>query len=714
MTITQRMLPALALGLALCLPAASRAADADALQWLEDPHGAQALAWARQATDQARTRLGALPSHAAVSRELGSALAQAPTEPDQYLLGERAVRLYRDAAHPYGLLQTAARDARGVAGAWKTVLDVAELRKREGIPFELQVYSFGSSCLAPEYARCLLRLSPGGGDEVEIREFDLATARFVDGGFRVGKSRAFAEWMDADQVLVGHTLGDQPKSLAGWPAAFGLWKRGQALADVKPVFQGQPGDAIVQATTVGTDQVQAVLTRAIDYSTFEVNLVDASGAARTLPLPQAIKPFGVLATSARHVVVQLAKDATIEGRPYRAETVIAYDADPATPEGKRVSAVYVPAADEFVDAGFGGLAATRDEVFLIINQHLRQRVVAARDDDGDGRWTTRKVLDVAAGDTVNLRADERDRRELAISVAGFVTPRSQYLLRDDEPQRLLAQDPVLMDGAGFVTEIGSAISRDGTSVDYFLLKPRHPKSGPQPLLMTGYGAFGISVRPGYFDATVGGPALKLWLERGGSLAIPAMRGGGERGAAWHTAAIREKRQNSYDDFIAVTEHLIRSGFTAPDRIGIFGMSNGGLLTATLGTQRPDLFAAVVSDVPLTDLVRMRHMGMGAAWMNEYGNPDVPEQLAAMLKYSPYQNVRAGTRYPPFLVTISTEDNRVGPGHARKLAHRLSDAGATTYFYEDEEGGHGVSDALRNPELMALRMSFLIDRLMPAN
>lgn len=697
--------------LALVMTVASGQALADDdLQWLESPHDAKALAWARGATAETRQQLGALPSKAAIAKDLTSVLAQAPAEPDQFLLGDRKVRFFRDASHPYGQLQTASRDAKGAATSWKTVLDVAELREREGIPFELQVYTFGSSCLAPEYTRCLLRLSPGGGDEVEIREFDIAKGEFITDGFKVGKSRAFAEWMGPDKLLVAHTLGRAAKTIAGWPATVSLWTRGQPLDTAKPVYSGESSDAILQVSTVGIGAAtQGVVNRAIDYSTFEVVLIDAAGNARLLPLPRSLKPFGVLGASSRHVVAQLASGATIEGRDYKAETVVAYDTDANAKEGHRVSVVYAPAEGEFVDAAFGGLAATRDDVFLLVNRNLGQRVIASR--FANGKWKQRDVLRAAAGETITLRGDERDRNEFVASIAGFVTPRSQYLVRGDGNRSLLAQDPVLMDGSGFVTEIGSTVSKDGTSVDYFLLKPRKSVAGPQPLLMTGYGAFGISVRPGYFDPSVGGPALKLWLERGGSVAIPAIRGGGERGSAWHMAAIREKRQNSYDDFIAVTEHLVKTGFTSPDRIGIFGMSNGGLLTATLGTQRPDLFGAVVSDVPLTDLIRMRHMGMGAAWMNEYGNPDDPAQAAAMLAYSPYQNVRKGTKYPPFLVTISTEDNRVGPGHARKLAHRLQDAGAPTYFYEDEEGGHGVSDAFRNPELMALRMSFLVDNLM---
>lgn len=703
-------LPCTLLAAVLVAGASGAVQATDDLQWMEDPHGAEALAWARKATQQTRERLGALPSRATLAKELGSVLEQAPAEADQYLLGERVVRFLRDGAHPYGLLQTAPRVKDGQATGWKTVLDVAQLREREGVAFELQTFTLASSCLAPEYVRCLLRLSPAGGDEVEIREFDLARGAFVDGGFKVDKSRAFAEWMGPDTLLVAHTLGDSAKTLAGWPATVSLWSRGQPLTSAKSVFQAPASDAIVQLSTVGTGaQTRGVITRAIDYSTFEAHLVDAGGKLRKLPFPQGLKSFGVQGASSRHVIVQLSQDAVVDGKPYAAETVLAYDAADGVADAQRVSAVFTPAEGEFVDPAFGGLAVSRDEVLLIVNKHLVQRVVGSR--FSANGWTQRDVLQIAPGDTVTLRADQRDRDEFVAAIAGFVTPRSQYLVQADGSKQLLAQDPSMIDGSQFKTEIGSAVSKDGTSIDYFLLRPVAGSSKPSPLLMTGYGAFGISFRPGYFDALVGGPALKLWLERGGAVAIPAARGGGERGSAWHMAAIREKRQTSYDDFIAVIEHLVKTGVTSPDRLGIFGMSNGGLLTATLGTQRPDLFGAVVTDVPLTDLIRMRHMGMGAAWMNEYGNPDDPAQAKAILAYSPYQNVRKGTRYPPFLVTISTEDNRVGPGHARKFAYRLQKAGATTFFYEDEEGGHGVSDALRNPELMALRMSFLIDNLM---
>ena len=207
--------------------------------------------------------------------------------------------------------------------------------------------------------------------------------------------------------------------------------------------------------------------------------------------------------------------------------------------------------------------------------------------------------------------------------------------------------------------------------------------------------------------------MAVWLDRGGALVVPAIRGGGEGGEAWHRAAMREKRMVSYADFLAVAEDLVATKFTKPERLGVFGMSNGGLLSAVVATQRPDLFGAAISDVPLTDMLRFPKMGMGAAWMDEYGNPDDPAMREVLLKYSPFHNVKPGVKYPAFLVTVSTYDNRVGPGHARKLAGRLESVGAEVYYLEEQEGGHGVSDPLKHPDLMAMRLAFLFSKLTAA-
>jgi len=682
-------------------------------QWLEEPHGERALAWARATTAASQQAIGKLPVYPQVKAELATALATGAAEPDITLMGPRALRFLRDATHPHGLLQVAQRDQAGLPGAWKTVLDVARLRQTEGIPFELQAYDFSGACLAPAFSRCLLRLSPGGGDEVEIREFDLDRAAFVDGGFRTPKARAFAEWLGPDQLLVEHTADGAPKTMAGWPASVRLWTRGTSLKQAREVYAAEPSDAIVQLFAVGDGaKRRGVIVRSINYSTFEVFAVAQDGGLQKAVLPRSLKPMAVQAIVGDQVVVQLGTDEVVEGIRYPAETLLAWSTDPGVPEGKKVSRIYTPGEGDYL-GGRSDIASVHGKLAIVVNRQLVPRVLLASPTASG--WQVEEALAGRPGDNISVRGGGSPADDLIIATNGFVTPRRQELFRAGQPLQLLAKDPVLFDESRYVTEIRTATSRDGTTVDYYLLRPKTPAStGPQPVFMTGYGAFGISYRPGYFDYSVGGPAFKLWLDRGGSLAIPAIRGGGERGEAWHQAAIRKDRQRSYDDFIAVAEQLVSTGYTTPKQIGVFGMSNGGLLSATLGTQRPDLFGAVVSDVPLTDLIRMRYMGMGAAWINEYGDPDKPDEAAAMLAYSPMQNVRKGTIYPPFLVTISTEDNRVGPGHARKLASRLADAGAPVYFLEDEEGGHGVSDAFRNPELMALRMTFLINALIPGS
>lgn len=693
-----------------CAPAVAQEIDD---QWLEQPHGAKALEWARAKTAASQQAIRGLPVYAAVKAELASALATGAAEPDITLMGPRALRFLRNAAHPHGLLQVAMRDGQGVPGAWRTVLDVEKLRQEEGAPMELQAYDFTSSCLAPAFSRCLLRLSPGGGDEVELREFDLEQGRFVVDGFRTPKARAFAEWLGPDQIMVEHTAEGAPKTLAGWPASVRLWKRGQPLRDAREVYAAQPSDAIVQLSAVGEGaQRRGVIVRSINYSTFEVFAVGQDGQLQQAALPRTLKPMAVQASVGNQVVVQLGADEVVEGTAYPAETLLAWNTDPAVPAGRKVTRIYTPGGGDYL-GGRSDIASAQGKLAFVVNRRLVPRVLLAT--PGEAGWTVEEALSGRPGDSISVRGGGSSKDDLIVATNGFVTPRRQELLRPGAPPTLLAKDPQWFDENSYVTEIRTATSRDGTTVDYYLLHPKSPaRPGPQPLFMTGYGAFGISYRPGYFDYTVGGPAFKLWLDRGGSLAIPAIRGGGERGEAWHQAAIRKDRQRSYDDFIAVAEQLIAAGYTTPAQIGVFGMSNGGLLSATLGTQRPDLFGAVVSDVPLTDLIRMRHMGMGAAWINEYGDPDKADEAAAMLAYSPMQNVRSQTRYPPFLVTISTEDNRVGPGHARKLASRLYGVGAPVHFPEDEEGGHGVSDAFRNPELMALRMTFLIDALMPTD
>lgn len=680
----------------------------DEYQWLEAPTEARALDWARQQTRQAQAKIAALPGHAEIRDELNSALAAGDPAPDFMLTGPYMLRLQRSVGHPHGVLAVSRRAKGGAYGPWREVLDIDALNKAEGKSYELHFGGGQLSCAPADYSRCMVALSPSGGDEVELREFDLASGAFVQGGFHVPVSRAMAQWLDADHLMVSHTANGAPALSTGWARTVALWTRGTPLSTAKIVYTAEQSDALLFLTTAGegADRV-AVIMRALDYSTLQYLTVGRDGKVTPLPFPTKLK-MGYPVAGGSRIFVQLGQDATIQGKTVPAESILAYDVDPAVPADRRLTVAYSPSGDEYVTDSFTGLAATKSGLTLLFAQHGIQRIADVR--PGAKGWTIKRAAPEPVGGAIQLSAANAGSDEIIVKRTGYLFPSRLDLVSGGKTTTLFSEEPAF-DASRFAVDLKKATSKDGTEIDYYLLRPKSTTGKPTPLLMTGYGAFGISFAPGYLDALVGGKSLLTWLNRGGALAVPLIRGGGERGEAWHQAAIREKRENSYDDFAAVTEALIASGFTTPQHIGLFGMSNGGLLAAVMGTRHPELYGAIVSDVPLTDLVRMPYMGMGAAWTNEYGDVKDPTMLAAINRYSPYQNVVAGRKYPPFLITVATSDNRVGPGHARKLAAKMESVGATVYYLEDEEGGHAVSDPLSRPDLMANRMTFLIDTLM---
>ena len=673
-----------------------------ALEWMEPPHDARALGWAQGATAASTASLQNLASYPQLLAELVQANESGAQGAAIGIAGNRAVRLRKSVDHPKGLLEVAAWNGSSL-GAWRTVLDVGALNAREGVDFHLQWDV--KCCLASNPARCLLDLHEAGGDEFELREFDLDAGEFVAGGFAAPRSRGMATWFDADTLLIAHGLGDAPKTMTGWPARALLWRRGQPLADARPIFELEAQHALMILMPTGSDG-RAVIAQAFDYSSFALHSVTRDE-VRRLPLPETLKmTFGA---NDRHAFAVLSAPAVLGGREMPAETVVAVPL--AAVDGEPRS-VFSPRDGEAVNAFFS-LPVTRHSVVLAVRSGSGLRIDVATT-DGDG-WTTRPVLQARAGITARVEGAGVGAEGFVITSEGFLTPPIQQWIDAHGTMITLDEQPAAFDASAFKVESLQARSADGQAVDFLLLGPARRPHAPVPTLMTGYGAFGITLDPAYCSsahgASFGGVSLKLWLQRGGALAVPALRGGGEHGAAWHAAAQRENRQRSYDDFHAVAAALIDSGYTVAARLGVFGLSNGGLLAGVAGTQRPDLYGAIVSDVPLADMLRFPHMGMGGAWIDEYGDPAVPAAADWLRAYSPVHNVRPGTRYPAFLVTVATTDNRVGPGHARKLAKRLMDTGQKAFFLEPEGGGHGVSDALQQPEVLAMRTAFFVELLM---
>lgn len=698
-------------GLLVGAASPARAAPDDKYLWLEEQHSATAVAWAKQRRDSAVAELSAKPSFPAVERELRESLAASGPRPTLFLLGDRFVRLSIDAAHPSGLLQVAAKRAGHAPGDWRTVLDIAELNRREGSNYSLSglsMFDFPSRCLPPAFDRCMLALSPGGSSSLELREFDLAKGGFVENGFRTPANRSFMAWLNADTLLIAHSLEGSPALKSNFPATLRLWKRGAPLAEARSLFQATPSTSLVEAFAlgIGADR-KGLLTVILDYATIEYHLIDQSGVLTRIELPQKLKYVGRPALSWPYMVVQLAEPATIAGKAYPAEAIVAYDIRPGVRGAGKYSTVFVPDRDGYVSDGIDG---TRSGIVFAEDRNLRKTLVRAT--PGPKGWSLARVLSAPAGETLAVIKPDGIGDDILIERKGFITPSTISLLSGDaKPVEVQAAAPII-DAGGLVVEIRSARSKDGTMVDYYLVRPKTPAAGPVPTLMTGYGSFGLNFSPDYFSSGLG-RGMVSWLSRGGAYVATAIRGGGERGAAWHAGGSGVHKQNSFDDFIGVAEDLVGSGFTTPAKLGAFGRSGGGLLAAAMVAQRPDLFGAIFAGVPVTDVGALSTSGSGIikGQKTEFGDWDDPKILPQVLAYSPYQNLRPGLVYPRILVMTSTEDNQVGPGQARKFVARLEEMGAKPLLIEEPQGGHGVPDQVKQPELVAAEVVFFLDALM---
>ncbi|KAI8666689.1 Prolyl endopeptidase [Fusarium keratoplasticum] len=682
-------------------------------EWLETQESPEGLEWVDNQNELATRKLDSLPHTKSIQEKLVALSSTDVNRPSYWITGN-LFRLRKDSTNKHGILEVSERHPDGSLGDWRLILDIDKLGREESRELEFFDFDFQSRAFGPDASRLLVLLSDGGSDLVELRELDTKQGKFVRDGFRTGLGRIAVTWLDIDHVLINHNLNGSPTTAAGWGTTSYIWKRGTDLKEAKAVKEISPTSALSLISSVGqTNSGRALITCAVDYSTLVYSIVSLDGTVEELDLPKKQSMSLPPKTTSKHVVAVLGEKATVCGREVPVGSVIAYNTVPDTPANERTSIVYVPEPDEvnahlFVD----GIQASKTRVYLTMNKRQSERRLTLENDAHE--WRIIRSIETSIGSHAAATSGDPYSNETVVTESGLLSPSTTWLERGEAKESLYTQ-PSVFNADAFQLSQKSTTSKDDTSIDYLVLSPKEPKHphGEQPIMMIGYGAFGLSVPLSYLDMILGGISLVPWLESGGSLVIPFIRGGGERGEAWHQAARQEKRQNSYDDFIAVAETLVKDGITTPKRIGVVGGSNGGLLAAVMGTQRPDLFGAIVSDVPLTDMLRYPLMGMGAAWIYEYGDPQNPEMAKVLRAYSPFHNIREGIQYPPFLVTVSTKDDRVGAGHARKLVARLKDAGASDVFlYEDRTGGHGVSDPFKNATLMARRVAFLIEFLQP--
>ena len=681
---------------------AAAAADTpdDPFRWLEDVLGERALAWVRERNAASQAVLTARPEFAPVKAQLLEVLNAKDRIPGVARRGGFLYNFWQDEAHPRGLWRrTTLAEFRKAEPAWELLLDVDALGAAEK---ENWVWA-GAVCRAPDYRRCLVSLSRGGADATVVREFDTVAKAFVKGGFTLPEAKSDVDWLDADTLYVGTDTGAGSMTDSGYPRTVRRWKRGTPLAEAPVVFEGQAQDVSASVSVDDTPRWERTLfVRAVDFFHRKTFLLQGG-----TPVALDVPDDAVVRFMRDTMLLELRSELLIGDTRHPPGSLLATDAAAWQKGERRVQVLFAPTSTR----SLSGYVSTRDHLVLNVIDNVAGSLVLWRK-TGAGFVTvpveapSPGSLGVASLHDPHVRDDPLANQYL-LSYTDFLTPDTLYLADTTAgpkaARELLKARGALFDATGMSAEQRFATSKDGTRVPYFIVWPKGARpDGNTPTLLYGYGGFNISLKPWY-----SGGMGRAWVGRGGALVIANIRGGGEYGPAWHQAALKANKQRSYDDFIAVAEDLIARKVTSPRHLGIMGGSNGGLLVGAVMVQRPELFNAVVCQVPLLDMRRFNVLLAGASWMAEYGNPDKPEEWAWISAYSPYHNVKPGVKYPKVLFDTSTRDDRVHPGHARKMAARMLAQGHELLYYENIEGGHGgAADNGQRAHLQALEFAYL--------
>jgi len=661
------------------------AQERDPYLWLEDVTGQEALDWVRARNEPTKAEFcsGEFEQMRAEALEVLDTDTRIPYVTRR---GDYLYNFWRDADNPRGLWRRTTLDSyRTDSPEWDVLIDVDELGRVDGQKWVWQ----GANVIRPDRTRALITLSPGGSDAAVVREFDMLTREFVSGGFELPEAKSQTTWADPDTVLVGTDFGDESLTESGYPRIIKRWGRGTPLADAETIFEGTRSDVSVMASVDRTPGFErTILARAVDFWNEEVYELRGSELIR-IETPTDAN----LSIHRDWLLIELRSDWTVGDTTYAAGSLLAADYDEFLSGTVELTVVFEP--DEHT--ALSHYAWTRDRLLIVALADVASRVEIAT----PGRWERQPLSGIpAATNTVIVTADDTGD-EFFLDSSGFGSP--SRLLRGSGDGRLeqIKAAPDFFDAEKITVSQHFVTSKDGTSIPYFLVRP-DDADAPAPTLLGGYGGFESSNTPGY-----AGVLGRLWLARGGTYALANIRGGGEYGPGWHTQAIRAGRHKVDEDFAAVATDLVNRGITTVEQLGAQGGSNGGLLMGIMLTKYPEKFGALVCDVPLLDMKRYHLLLAGASWMAEYGNPDDPDDWEFISKYSPYQNMSADRKYPPVLITTSTRDDRVHPGHARKMVAALEAAGHRVWYYENIEGGHaGAADNEQLAFKSALSYTFL--------
>ena len=683
-----------AFAVALNIPALSFA-DEDSYLWLETVESENALAWARGQNQRSLDQLEAHPLFEPIHNKALEILTSDDRIAYPSLMGGEIYNYWRDAEHVRGIWRmTSLQGYRSDDPDWDVIIDLDQLAEDEG---ENWVWA-GSGCRYPDYDRCLIGLSIGGADAAVRREFDLQTRQFVEDGFILPESKSGISWRDRDSVFYGPAFTPEDMTDSGYPRTVRLWRRGTPKEQSELIYEGEQTD--VAATGVrfwdGDDYYDLIVRVPDFFSRHYYRYID--GEVRRIHVPEDADLVGMLNGQ---LLVNLKSDWQLGDEVFLQGALVA---GPMTGfESGEPDLTVVHQSDE--RSSITAVSTTESTVLVNVLDNVVSRLL--RFTHSDNGWRS-QALDVPELGSVSVvTADDRSDR-FFYNYTGFLTPTSLFeadAMADTHTQ--VRAEPAWFEKQGMNVEQFEATSADGERIPYFVVQPAgFEADGTNPTLLAAYGGFEVSRRP-FYSGVIG----TSWLERGGVYVLANIRGGGEFGPRWHQAALKENRQRAFDDLIAVAEDLIERNITTPDHLGIQGGSNGGLLVGAVMVQRPELFDAMVCQVPLLDMKRYHKLLAGASWMAEYGDPDDPEQWQYIGAYSPYQNVSAEAEYPKAFFTTSTRDDRVHPGHARKMVAKMLDQGHDVLYYENIEGGHGGAANLKQRAyLSALIYAYLHKQL----
>lgn len=702
--------------------------DVDAHLWLEDVSGEESLAWVRERNAETVDELGAAPEFEAIEREVREVLDDGGRIPYVTRRGRHLYNFWQDAERVRGVWRrTTLEEFRTDRPAWETVLDLDALSEAEG---EEWAWAGSDVLAAHDHRHALVMLSRGGADACVVREFDLSTLRFVEDGYGVPEAKTRIGWIDRDHVWIGTDSGPGSLSASGYPLQVRRWRRGTPLDQAELVYQGEPTDLSADGWRDHTPGfARDFVSRQLDFWNSRLFLLPAAGdadaaeaeaesEAEPASAAPGAQPAGASSARPRLVPIDVPDDAvkyvhrqwlivTTKSHwlGHAPGTLLAFDFAAYQAGAREPEVLFAPDGR----TALAGHQWTRHHLILATRADVSSRLEILTPGPEGAGWSRAPLADVPPLSTASVvGTDPDDSDEYFLNVSGFLQPATLYRGVAGGPPgdgEALKRAPALFDTAGLTVRQHFATSADGTRVPYFVIGPED-RPGPGPALLYGYGGFEVSQVPQY-SPVVG----RAWLARGGTYVVAGIRGGREYGPSWHQAALGANRVRAFEDFAAVARDLVDRGITTVARLGIEGGSNGGLLMGAMLTRYPELFGAVVAHVPLLDMLRFHRLLAGASWIAEYGDPDAPADRTHLADISPYHRARGDVPYPPLLLLTSTRDDRVHPGHARKMAARLRELGQHVLFHEHLGGGHaGATDHRQTAFNKALVHSFLWGRL----